>query len=158
MNPDLLSQLRDIHAAARVSWWPPAPGWWLLAALAIAGRVYLILQARAVLVRRRPIKAARALYQKLYNDHLGGVINERQYLHEASELLKRLFIHGLHDDRARKANDDEWPHLLDERSASSEFSEGPGRQLGNQRFRITPDVDAASLHPLLSKLLNEVRP
>ena len=28
-SPDPLSELRDIHLPDPVSWWPPAPGWWI---------------------------------------------------------------------------------------------------------------------------------
>ena len=38
-----LQQLRDIHLPVSEGWWPPAPGWWLLAA---AGLLCLVLAAR----------------------------------------------------------------------------------------------------------------
>ena len=38
-NP--LDQLRDIHLPDALQWWPPAPGWWLLALFNILAFVYL---------------------------------------------------------------------------------------------------------------------
>lgn len=32
-NPNPLEQLRDIHTAPDVPWWPPAPGWWVVVAI-----------------------------------------------------------------------------------------------------------------------------
>jgi hypothetical protein len=41
VNPsDPLAQLRDIHLPEAVSWWPLAPGWWILGALLVAGLAY----------------------------------------------------------------------------------------------------------------------
>jgi hypothetical protein len=41
VNPsDPLAQLRDIHLPEAVSWWPLAPGWWVLGALLVAGLAY----------------------------------------------------------------------------------------------------------------------
>ncbi len=37
MNPqDPLSELRDIYLPDPISWWPPAPGWWVLMVLVVA--------------------------------------------------------------------------------------------------------------------------
>lgn len=50
MNPqDPLSQLRDIHVPVTGGFWPPAPGWWILAVLLVAalmGFVWLFLRRR----------------------------------------------------------------------------------------------------------------
>ena len=158
MQPDLLQQLRDIHLPPEPLWWPPAPGWWLLALLAIAGLGYAIHLLRAAMRRRRPIKQARALYQQLHGNFQKGVIDAPTYLHESNELLKRLFIHGLHEDAARPANDESWLALLDAQTGSQDFTQGPGRQLGNQRFQPDPVVEPELLHPLLERLFREARP
>ncbi len=57
MNPSVdfsKLPLHDIHLPAPVGWWPPAPGWWLLAALVLGACAY----AGLLYYRRRSRRAA----------------------------------------------------------------------------------------------------
>ena len=41
-NEELLEQLADIHLPIEISYWPPAPGWWLLSLILIAGTGFMV--------------------------------------------------------------------------------------------------------------------
>jgi len=158
MQPDLLQQLRDLHLPVEPMWWPPAPGWWLLAAAAGALLVWIYRLAMRARRKRQPFRRAQALYGNLWRSYQTDQLTAREYLHQSNELLKRLVIFGIGQDQARKANDQDWLALLDQLADSREFSTGPGRQLGNQRFAPEPETDIDALHQLLSRFFRSARP
>jgi hypothetical protein len=158
MAADLLQQLRDIHLPDPPPAWPPAPGWWLVALLLLAGLAWLAARAIAHERRRRPIRRARHLYADVYRRHQAGELSTREYLNASNELLKRLFIHGMREPAARRANGRAWLELLDRHAEGSPFTEGPGTALGDERFRPVVDIDARAVHESISGLLARLRP
>jgi len=64
---DPLAQLRDIHLPEPISWWPPAPGWWVLALLSLAvlgyGLYRFIQHRRNNLYRRQALAELELCYQ-----------------------------------------------------------------------------------------------
>lgn len=155
---DPLQKLHDIHVPAPPGWWPPAPGWWLLALLAAAALAWLVWRLRAAEQRRRPVLRARRLYTRVYARYQSGEIDAREYLDQSNELVKRVLIHGLGRVEARRATGQAWLELLDRHLDEPAFTSGPGRLLGNARFRPALDSDAAAVHPLLERLLTRLTP
>jgi len=89
VNPEktqLLAQLRDIHPGAEPGWWPPAPAWWLLAAVAACG-VFLLMRA---LVRRLFVLRRRRAWLRVV-DELEGRWDPDAQPHEYLAALNRLF-------------------------------------------------------------------
>lgn len=159
MAADPLRQLRDIHVPDPPGIWPPAPGWWLVALLVVVAAVWLIRRQREAARRRRPIERARRLYDDVYRRYRAGEISGREYLDQTNELLKRALIHGVGEQEARRATGEAWLELLDRHlDGDTAFTRGPGRALGNARFRPRLAADVTALHPLLERLLGGLSP
>jgi len=158
MQPDLLQQLRDLQLPASPAWWPPAPGWWLVAAMVLALGWLGVRTALRAYRRRRPIRRARQLHAELWGRYRTGELDDRGYVDGCNELLKRLMIHGLGIDAARRASDEPWLQLLDRALGEPAFTAGPGRMLGESRFTPAPVIDAEALEALVSRLLAQISP
>jgi hypothetical protein len=81
-------ELRDIHVP-HVSWWPLAPGWWLLAALIAATLIVLAWQWRRRIHRRRYIERLLASLRDARARHAADGDNAA-FAASAHELLRRV--------------------------------------------------------------------
>ena len=136
MNPqgaDLLAQLRDIHSAPVEPWWPPAPGWWMLAAMLAFG---LFLLARRVLEGYRLRQRRRRLAG--YVDAIETVIDPasapQAFLSAINGIFKIVTIEAFPDANCAGMQGAEWVAFLqrnivsDERAAQLQaLAEGPYR-------------------------------
>jgi hypothetical protein len=148
VNPDganLLAQLRDIHAAPQVPWWPPAPGWWLLGLLLLAG---LAILAWRLWRRWRVHSRRRRLIRRL--DELRADLDPRarpqEYLSAINQVLKVVAIRAFPGEQCARMRGSTWTSFLAERlalaspAAIEALAEGP--------YRMAPACDSEALDRL----------
>ncbi len=108
-NPAGAPELRDIHVPADPSWWPPAPGWWLLAVLLLA-----MLFAVALVWRyaRRRLRARRLVWRELEACRLRHArdADDVRLATGLHELLRR--VARLHDPAAVRQQGAAWRATL----------------------------------------------
>lgn len=129
MNPTAAAtlDLRDIHAAAAPGFWPPAPGWWLLAVL------LLVLLTVATLWLLRRYRAYRLTLQIL--DELNtlsnsiGNINTEDFLTKLSVLLRRIALRRYSREQVAPLTGSDWLRFLDATGGGGDFEHGVGQIL-----------------------------
>jgi hypothetical protein len=142
-------QLRDIHLPDAPAFWPPAPGWWLIAAALIA----LLIWASAVAVRRYRIHRRRkhvlAALENLQEDFASERSPAR--LARISVLLRRLALTCFPRQQVAALSGDAWLRFLDESGGNGRFADGPGRVLATGPYQrsLPPDLDPAALAVLV---------
>jgi hypothetical protein len=110
-----VEQLRDIHGIQGVPWWPPGPGWWLLAAAVLALVVSAWRFRAQIRLRIPPLPvlnlgswrwdAARQLRDLRRR---AGTQDSKQTAGELSELLRRIAMARLGRDACAGLTGEDW--------------------------------------------------
>ena len=141
-----LAQLADIHGAAEPQWWPPAPGWWLLAGIVLVGLL--------VLARRFALRLAERRRRRTWLDELEA-LRERhdpaQAPHEYLAALNRLFravaLRAFPGTACARLEGEEWVAFLSDRMPEEETLE-PLQALARGPYEAVPAFDDAALQRL----------
>jgi len=142
-------QLRDIHLPAAAPFWPPAPGWWVL-----AGVILLLLawvgavawrRRRLERARRRILDALAALEADFAREH------SSERLASISLLLRRLALSRFPRERVAGLTGAAWLRFLDESGGDGQFAAGPGRVLAAAPYQrsIPRDMDVEGFSALV---------
>ncbi|MBO6557041.1 MAG: DUF4381 domain-containing protein [Pseudomonadales bacterium] len=141
---DPLAQLRDIHPPGMIETWPPAPGWWVLAAISLAlllyGLYWLIQRWIANRYRR---EAMSELHQLRADWHDHG--DDQVYLEALQRLLKRVALTRFSRDDVAGLTGEAWVQFLDRSTGSHDFSMADSEALIDGAYREDVSIDVQSL-------------
>ena len=155
MDPTRLP-LHDIHLPEPVSWWPPAPGWWLLF-LAIIGT---ICACTWFWYRRRKYLKSHAHHAQVEIRKLREEYSKhgdcKKLARDLSVLFRRITISIFPRDDSAGLAGKAWLEFLDKSVPSELFSEGPGKVLITAPYQARPEIDAEALLLLSEKWIRSV--
>jgi len=153
---DPLSQLADIHLPAEIPFWPPAPGWWALAALLLLALALLgRRQLQRLLLQRKLARALHELEQvhSAWQRQQGSDTATRnaaglELLYGFNKVLKRVALVTTANPEVPRLTGAAWLRFLDSCGKGSEFTTGVGRVLADGTYRPAFNADVDALHEL----------
>jgi hypothetical protein len=146
---DPLAQLKDIHLPEPISWWPLAPGWYVLLALiliaitCLAYRLYK--RHRYALAKKRALVLLNS-YQKDYEKEPNAPVTSARI----SELLRRVALVYYPREQVASLHGETWLCFLNQTSSGIDFNsvrelllEAPFKT--EEHMNITPLFHSAKL-------------
>ena len=133
MNENVLP-LRDLHPPEAIGWWPLAPGWWVLLAIAAAALGYLawrLLKRWQFNAPRRYALRELARFEAEYLEHRNPVMLGKQL----SELLRRGMLAYAPREEVAGLTGEAWLAWLDEGMPLPYFHTDGGKSLLNLPYR-----------------------
>jgi hypothetical protein len=127
--------LKELHLpkpidSEAISWFPPAIGWWLLAAL-IPLLIVFLYKFYKYLTRKTALKTAKQLLASIKNSPMDNA----QKLVELSALLRRVAISVTPRGQTAGLTGQAWLAFLDSSLKDTPFTKGAGRCLADAPYR-----------------------
>ena len=154
---DLLAELRGYHWPDPLSWWPPAPGWWLLVLLAIGVLAWLIRWSlrtyRRGAARRTALVEVAALRARYERDGDAAAC-----VRGLSRLLRRFALVSYPRRAVAGLSGEAWLAFLDTQGGAGRFQSGPGKMLLDGPYRPPQDLPVGALTSLVEDWIRWQRP
>ncbi|MDF1761078.1 MAG: DUF4381 domain-containing protein [Coxiellaceae bacterium] len=123
-----LSQLRDIHLPAAVSWWPLSIGWYIVGCLIIlllvVASIFIIKRMKRYALQREALDRLHVLKQHYLADS-----DNNATLGQLNKLLKQVAMTVYPDQAVANLQGDAWLAFLDKTGKTTQFTQGEGRCL-----------------------------
>ena len=143
--------LHDIHLPAPIGWWPPAPGWWILAGLLLLIPIFIWGFSR-FRQRRKMQRLALQQLEKLTD------LPETELLTAISRLLRQAAISHFPQQDCAGLSGQSWLEFLDRPLNDRPFSTGVGRCLSDAPYQPEVRVDSKVLIELCRRWLKKLPP
>lgn len=149
-STELLAQLADIHLPEPVSYWPPAIGWWILAAIIL---VLLALLLRKLIARARQEK----IYQFALNElescydsysHADPTLIDQSkldYVNQFNTVFRRVALVHYPQTKAASLSGAQWVDFIRQKGESSLMSDDIAAALQYGRFQTKCEVDVDAM-------------
>ncbi|VAW79270.1 FIG00657500: hypothetical protein [hydrothermal vent metagenome] len=134
--------LRDIHTAPLPDFWPPAPGWWLLALLVLVLALWAVARLLSIWRRQRLKQRILGELDKL------AVVASADLATQVSTLLRRIALMYFQRSEVAPLTGSAWLAFLDKTGGDGAFASGPGSILASAPYAAhtsNPDDCAALL-------------
>lgn len=141
MNPQTLP-LRDIHLPDPIGWWPPAPGWWVVAALLILVFGVVVWLWRQRRHRQIPMNLTLRELNRIEREYAGNKVLLAQ---ELSVLLRRSAMTLYGREATAGLTGVAWLAFLDTHVGKPLFNTDNGRFLLESAYNPKADVDTLAL-------------
>ncbi len=145
--------LKDIHLPEPITWWPPAPGWWLLVVLSLLACYAIFLVFKQFKKQNAFKTAGKMLLAIKHQQHEDPV----QTLVAVSALLRRVAISIDARSEVASLSGQAWLSYLDKTFKDAPFSNGVGRCLADAQYRpvVAEDTDFDELFKLCERWLKQ---
>lgn len=152
-SEELLAQLADIHLPAAISYWPPAPGWWVLAVVLIALLSFAGKKLTRSIRQRKICQHALAELERCYialarDEDLQGDRLKLRFVNEFNSVMRRVALYHFPQSNVASLAGMAWVDFIREKGDSSLLNEEIAEALSYGRFQTKIDVDVDALNKL----------